>query len=536
MTLQRDPASTDPISTTGGNGGAPGPDRGRGAGRSRRHLGEDRRVAWALSCTTSAGYGLLAASWTPRGPLTTVEAFAAMALALVVGVVAGLVLRSRWAMLTAPAVFVLVFELLRLPVTGPTVDGIHLGSTYGIMALVVGRGIHTVLAVLPMVLGASVGAALARRTHPTPPSRPTGVAGVAGLWLRRAVAAATALALAVLTVAVARPASTDPIVDAQGRPVPGSVAELTEVDTGGHDLAVMIRGRSAANPVMLFLAGGPGGSELGAMRRHLPDLEDHFVVATLDQRGTGKSYPELGPTDTLTLDAAVADVIAVTQNLRERFDEQKVYLVGQSWGSTLGVLAAQQHPELFHAFVGVGQMVSQVATDKLFYADTLAWARARSDTDLVNTLEANGPPPYTDVLDYEPALSFEMEIHPYDHSANSEGAGQMGENLFVEEYTLLEQLHLMGATLDVFSALYPQLQEVDFRTQARALDVPVYLAQGAHEAPGRAVLAEEWFDLLQAPDKELVVFETSGHRPLWEQPAKFTDFMTDTVLARTRQP
>jgi proline iminopeptidase len=524
MTLQRDPASTDPISTTGGNGGAPGPDRGRGAGRSRRHLGEDRRVAWALSCTTSAGYGLLAASWTPRGPLTTVEAFAAMALALVVGVVAGLVLRSRWAMLTAPAVFVLVFELLRLPVTGPTVDGIHLGSTYGIMALVVGRGIHTVLAVLPMVLGASVGAALARRTHPTSPSRPTGVA------------AATALALAVLTVAVARPASTDPIVDAQGRPVPGSVAELTEVDTGGHDLAVMIRGRSAANPVMLFLAGGPGGSELGAMRRHLPDLEDHFVVATLDQRGTGKSYPELGPTDTLTLDAAVADVIAVTQNLRERFDEQKVYLVGQSWGSTLGVLAAQQHPELFHAFVGVGQMVSQVATDKLFYADTLAWARARSDTDLVNTLEANGPPPYTDVLDYEPALSFEMEIHPYDHSANSEGAGQMGENLFVEEYTLLEQLHLMGATLDVFSALYPQLQEVDFRTQARALDVPVYLAQGAHEAPGRAVLAEEWFDLLQAPDKELVVFETSGHRPLWEQPAKFTDFMTDTVLARTRQP
>jgi proline iminopeptidase len=266
------------------------------------------------------------------------------------------------------------------------------------------------------------------------------------------------------------------------------------------------------------------------MRRHSQALEDDFVVATFDQRGTGKSYDQLDPTGTMTLDGAVADAVAVTNYLRDRFDEEKVYLVGQSWGTTLGVLAVQQHPELYRAYVGVGQMVSQAATDKIFYEDTLAWAREEDNTGLVDTLEANGPPPYADVLNYEAALSHQMEVHPYDHSANSEGSGEMSENLLVEEYTLLDQVHILGATLDVFSVLYPQLQDIDFRTQAITLEVPVYLAQGRHEAPGRQLLAQEWFNQLRAPAKQLTYFETSGHRPLWEQPVQFHDLMTAVLV------
>lgn len=130
-------------------------------------------------------------------------------------------------------------------------------------------------------------------------------------------------------------------------------------------------------------------------------------------------------------------------------------------------------------------MVSPAATDRIFYRDTLAWARESGNTDLVDTLTENGPPPYTSMLDYEPALSYEQEVYPYSHAGNSEGAGQMGENIFVGEYTLLEQLHVFGGFLETFSGLYPQIQDVDFRSQATTLDVPVYLAQGAHEAPGR---------------------------------------------------
>ncbi len=495
------------------------------------HLPEqvDARWRWAAATGVPAAYGVLAGVWTPRGPLTTFQALSAMALGLLTGLVVGYLARSRWAMLLAPAVFVVVFELLRARLSGPTVDGLHLTSMYGMMAFAVGRGFHGVLTLLPMLLGASWGAAAWRRRSTLPPRRRSG-----GLWARRAVAGVTAVALVGLAVLLARPAGTDPIVDADGQAVAGSIAELTTVETGGHELGLMLRGASTRNPVLLFLAGGPGGSELGAMRRHSQALEDDFVVATLDQRGTGTSLAELDPTETLTLDAAVADVVTVTNYLRDRFDQQDVYLVGQSWGTTLGVLAVQQHPELYRAYVGVGQMVSQAATDKIFYADTLAWARAQGNTGLVETLEAAGPPPYSrsDIMNYIPTLSYEQEVHPYDHSVNDEGAGQMAENILVREYTLLEQAHLMGATLDVLSVLYPQLQDIDFRTQAARLDVPVYLAEGRHEAPGRLVLAREWYRLLEAPGKQLTWFETAGHRPLWEQPDEFADLMR-TVLRDT---
>jgi pimeloyl-ACP methyl ester carboxylesterase len=433
-------------------------------------------------------------------------------------------------MLSAPVLFLAALELTRLPAVGPTVDGIVF-SSFGLYALATGRGVHLLLAVAPMVLGAALGAGLARRLDPVPVAR-SGWPRAAG-YGRRAVAGLLALALLALAAGVARPAGTDPIPGPDGRPLAGSIAELTRVEIGGHDLAVMIRGHSVTNPVLLFLAGGPGGTELGAMRRHLPDLERDFLVVTYDQRGTGKSYDQLAPVETLTLDNAVRDALAMTDYLRERFGQEKVYLVGQSWGTLLGVLAVQQRPELFHAFVGTGQMVSPRETDRIYYRDTLAWAERTGDQGLVDRLERIGPPPYDNILDYEPVLLHESDVYPYDHRGNSEGAGGFSENLFVEEYTLLQQVHSLGAMMDVFTILYPQLQELDFRLDARRLDVPVYLVQGDHEAPGRAELAEEWFALLAAPHKEMVRFDRSGHRPLFEQPDRFYQVMTGTVLAQT---
>jgi proline iminopeptidase len=490
----------------------------------------DRRVRFLAALAAPAAAGLLAGLLTPRGPITAAEGLVTIGGTLLVGLAAGWALRSRWAMLLAPATFVLVLELARLGVDGPTVDGIHL-TTYGLIAFAVGRGVHGLLALLPMVLGAALGAALVRRA-----AGPTFVHGAAraGLYARRAVTAAAALLLLVLAAGIARPAETDAIPGPDGAPLAGSVAELATVTVGGHEQALLIRGHSTENPVLLFLAGGPGGSELGAMRRHLEALERDFVVVTWDQRGTGKSYGALDPVSTLTLDRAVADAIEVTDHLRGRFGAEKIYLVGQSWGTILGVRAVQRRPELYEAFVGVGQMVSPRETDRIFYEDTLAWARASGRDGLVASLTEIGPPPYERMLDYTTLLAHERDVYPYDRTANSEGAGQMGENIFVEEYTLLEQLHVFAGVLDTFSVLYPQIQDVDFRRDATELDVPVYLVQGRHEARGRAEPAEEWYRTLRAPAKRLSVFATSGHRPLWEQPAEFHRLMTETVLAGTR--
>ena len=389
-----------------------------------------RWVGVAATLTVATGWGLLAGWWTPRGPITTVQAVTAIGVSLAVGALGGWWLRSRWAMLLTPVLFAAVFELSRATTTGPLVDGIRLGNggTFGILAFALGRGLHAVLALLPMILGAALGAGLARRQH----EGRQNTAGRAQAWLvtRRAATVVTAVALLALTAGIMRPASTDPILSATRTPMAGSVAELIRVPVGGHDQTMMIRGSNTTNPVLLFLAGGPGGTELGAMRRHSQALEQDFVVATWDQRGTGKSYDDLDPTSTLTLEQAVSDTIEVSNYLRSRFDQDKIYLVGNSWGTILGVLAAQQHPELYRAFVGAGQMVNPRETDRVFYADTLAWARRTGDTALIAKLTASGPPPYTDILDYEPALT-NGQVYPYDHSPNSEGAGGFSENLFV---------------------------------------------------------------------------------------------------------
>lgn len=476
--------------------------------------------AGALALVTI--WALLCAWWIPRGPTSTLESLVSFGIGLIIGLAAGRLMRSRWAIIVAPLAFMVVFELARLGTNGPTVDGIHL-STYGIIALITGRLFHGLVALAPMAWGAALGAAIFHsRAGTAPRRRIRRLAGATSLVV-------TGLLLAAFGVVLARPASTVPIRDAGGAPAPSSIAELTEVPIGGHDLGLMIRGHDTANPVLLFLAGGPGGSELGAMRRHLPALEEHFTVVTWDQRGTGRSYGALDPTETMTLDATIADTLDVTDYLRGRFGQDRIYLVGQSWGSTLGVLAITAAPEKYAAFIGVGQMVSQRETDVIFHEDTLAWAEASGQSDLAAELRQIGEPPYDDPINYETVLSHAMAVYPYDHSPNSEGQGQMSENIFVREYSLTEQVRLLAGMLDTFAVLYPQLQDIDFRESATRLEVPVFFVQGAHEARGRSEPFARWYPLIEAPVKDLVTLSTSGHRPMFEQPDEFVSYLTETV-------
>ncbi len=502
------------------------PDGTHSYGRS---VWSDRRLGVVVAVALAAVFGLLSGWLVPRGPVTGTQAVTALVVGFGVGAFAGFAMRSRWAMLLTPAVFVVMYELVRVGGDGPTVDAPDLTSLLGVVIAAVGRGFQGVLTLIPMALGAALGAGIARRLRGQPAARPDGW-GTAGLVVRRGVAVVIAIGLLVVGFFVARPGSTAAIVEPDGQPVPGSVAELTRAEIGDHDLSMLIRGDDVTNPVLLFLAGGPGGAEFGAMRRHGQALERDFVVVTLDQRGTGSSYDQIEPTSTLTLQEAVNDVAGVSNYLRERFSQDKVYLVGQSWGTTLGVLAAQAHPDLFHAFVGVGQMVSQRATDLIFYQDTLTWARTEGNTELEAELVAMGPPPWRDFLNYSTVLGYEQDVYPYDHQVNAEGAGQMTENLPVGEYGLLDTVNLARGLSDSFALMYPQLQEIDFRLDVPTLEVPVYLAEGRYEPRGRAELAAEWFSQLQAPDKKWIEFPTSGHRPIFEQPGLFHHLMTDTVL------
>ncbi|MFI7540355.1 alpha/beta fold hydrolase [Actinoplanes sp. NPDC049599] len=474
-----------------------------------------RRVGWTGAV---AGWGIVAGWWMPRGPLTINQALWSVGLSVAVGAPAGWLSRSRWSMLVAPAIFVVAVELLRLRVAGPSVDAPR-ASAFGFVVLVAGRGVHWLLSVLPMTLAAAYGAGYARRGQ---------VAG-GRRSLRYARRGATGLLTAFLllvTVAVAVPARTPAVAGERG------IAELSRIDAGGHRLGALIRGADRTAPVLLFVPGAPGGSELGAARRHLAQLERRFVVVTLDRRGGGSSYPALDPTATVTLETAVDDVVAVTEALRRRFHQDKIYLLGHSGGSILGVLAVQRRPELYRAYVGTGQAVDLTAGDRIFYADILAWARATGRDALARTLTAQGPPPYRDVYAYEPIMLYENEVYDYDHTGNAEGAGDPFAGLGASESTLLQKVHTLNAVLDTWSVLYPDMRDVDLRADVPRLEVPVYFVQGAHEMRGLADLFTPWYQALRAPAKQLTVVPTGGHRAFLEQPDLFAGVM-DRVLTQT---
>jgi pimeloyl-ACP methyl ester carboxylesterase len=398
-------------------------------------------------------------------------------------------------MLTAPVGFIIALELTRIGVRGPSVAAPHL-STFGVIALLTGRGVHGLLSVFPMLLGAAYGkAAYGKRV-------------TSRVW-----AVACAAGLTTIVVAMAIPAHTPPI------PGPNSVAELIRVGR----LGVMIRGADTSAPVLLFVPGAPGGSERGPVRKHLAALERRFVVATLDRRGGGSSYPALDPTTTVTLDGGVADTLAVTDYLRHRFHQDKIYLLGHSGGSIISVLAVRRHPEKYRAYIGTGQGVDPPASDRIFYDDILAWACATGRAKLARQLVEQGSPPYRSVYAYEPIMLYETEAY---------GQRPTDFGLDVPEYTLLQKVHTVNAILDTWSVLYPRMQGVDLRRDAPRLDVPVYFVQGGHEMRGLAVLFEQWYQQLDAPQKHLEVFPTAGHRAMFEEPDRFVAVM-DRVLAGT---
>jgi pimeloyl-ACP methyl ester carboxylesterase len=356
-------------------------------------------------------------------------------------------------------------------------------------------------------------------------------------WLKpgwKAMSYSPTAALFILTITIILSqafAMTPPITGDDGKPLPGSIATLEQVTLNGSRQWVTIRGKDAAKPVLLFLAGGPGGSDLAAARLTLGKLEDDFVVVNWEQPGAGKSFNAVDRSK-LTVDDYLVYGHDLVLQLRERFHQDKVYLVGESWGSALGILMVQRYPELFHAFAGTGQMVAFTENDQICYDFAMKLAKERGDMDKVTKLTRQGPPPYHDtgvaleqatyLLDTFDYMNQDPNINHIRHST--------WDDLAAPEYGLYDKVSWFRGVLETLGYVYPQLWEIDFRKQATKLDVPVYFLIGRHDVNAPVTLAEEYMNLLDAPYKEIVWFEHSGHNPWVTERDEFTRAMVEKVL------
>lgn len=260
---------------------------------------KDRRMGMVIAIGFAALSGILFAQILPRGPTAQTQGLLLLAGSLILGVLVGYVMQSRLAILLVPVVHVLALEIFRPQLLGSTVGVLRLNETYGILAFVLGRGLYGLVAIVPMMIGVYLGLVLAHQLSENPGS---------GFWRWIPSLLVSGIVMA-LAVWIALPASTPPILGADGKILTGSISELTSVRLGGLEQTIMIRGFSSDKPVLLYLNGGPGQSGLPFTRVVLNDLSRDFVIVDWDQRGTGKSYSAFEPSSSLTLGQAINDTL-----------------------------------------------------------------------------------------------------------------------------------------------------------------------------------------------------------------------------------
>lgn len=305
-----------------------------------------------------------------------------------------------------------------------------------------------------------------------------------------------------------------------------SIATLTAVRIGGVDQWMTIRGHDTENPILLFVHGGPGMSDMGAIRHFVPALEEHFVVVHWSQRGAGKSYSRDIPAASMTMNQFVADLEELARYLLQRFGQQKLFLVGQSYGTIHCMRAIVRAPELFHAYVGVNQVVERAKEELLSYRGVLAFARKQGNRKAVAQLEALGEP----VNGLFPTLE-ETYIHKtwlrklcmtYDPKRMNEFGMAVALS---PELTPRDIVNLFRQVPWNMELLWRDGCRTNFFQEIPAVPVPVYFVAGQHDLNTNAGLEQEYLNGLQAPRKEYVLFEHSGHLACYEEPDRFAELM-----------
>ncbi|WP_326969017.1 alpha/beta fold hydrolase [Arthrobacter sp. CG_A4] len=179
-----------------------------------------------------------------------------------------------------------------------------------------------------------------------------------------------------------------PLSDDAGRPIDGSISARVFTKINGVRQGMIIQTSDISHPVLLFLHGGPGMPEFFLNTTHPSGLEKDFTVVWWEQRGAGLSYRTDTPGQSTSFDQLIGDTIAVTNYLRQRFGQDKIYLLGHSWGSFLGIQVVAAAPELFHAYIGMGQVSHQLRSEVTAHRYMTDQYRARGDRSMVRRLEA----------------------------------------------------------------------------------------------------------------------------------------------------
>lgn len=316
-----------------------------------------------------------------------------------------------------------------------------------------------------------------------------------------------------------------------------SIDRKERVGLGGLGQTVHIWETDPKNPVLLFLHGGPGVPNRHSIAKYHLDLTDDFTVVAWDQRGTGGSYFGCDPAS-LTLDRLISDCVELLSWLCRALGKRKIYLLGGSWGTELGTFVCDRAPGLVAGYIGYGQVVDGAENEARSYAFAMDQARQAGDTESVAALERVGPPVgglYRPV--FEGLMTQRRILSKYGgHNLKKVGyfKGTVLPILRSPELSLRDKLGTAKGYKLCLSHMWPTIVNYDFRKGPHTFQMPYYIFQGRRDENTPASMVQEYFDVIDAPDKDLIWFERSAHGPLGEEPEKFKACLREKFLSTER--
>ncbi len=320
--------------------------------------------------------------------------------------------------------------------------------------------------------------------------------------------------------------------DENGNRLENSIYEKVFVEVNNIEMGMIIKGKDVSNPLLLFVHGGPGMTEYFLQENYPTGLEDYFTVVWWDQRGAGLSYHGDTDENTMTTEQFIDDTIAVTNYLRERFGQDKIYLMAHSWGTFIAIQAVDQAPELYNAYIGVEQVTYQNESEKLAYEYMLQYYENVGNNRTAAKIKK---------VDYESdeyagmrdAIMHKAGIGTT-HDMKSVVSGLFLASLKNKEYTLSEKINIWkGKIFSRNTSLFQEMDETDLRKMIQKLDIPVYFFSGIYDYTVNYQLSGDYLVHLKVPVKGFYLFKNSAHSPIFEEPDKVVSIMINDVMNGT---
>ncbi|MCL4871565.1 MAG: alpha/beta hydrolase [Anaerolineae bacterium] len=302
---------------------------------------------------------------------------------------------------------------------------------------------------------------------------------------------------------------------------------------GGIDQWLNVRGQDQTNPFILFIHGGPAAPLIPGIWQFQRPIEEYFTIVNWDQRGAGKSYSEVDPNsinDSIHIWHYVEDAIEVTEHIRHRYHQSKVILMGHSWGTIVGMNAALKRPDLFHAYVGIGQIINTRENERISFNYGLEQAKAHNNAAAIQELDAIAPYPGDEPITRERIIIARKWAQFYGGlSAYRETSGYYFKApLLSPDYEDQDRDAIDKGNLFTLEKILPEFLEVDF-SHIYSFPIPVVMFMGCHDYTTPSAPTAAWLNQVNAPYKQGIWFERSAHMIPWEEPGKMLISLWQTV-------